>query len=107
MLGNPLDSKKIKPVNPKGNQPWIFIGKTDAEAEAPVLWSPDAKSWLIGKDSDAGKDREQEKGATEDELFGWHHQLNGQEFEQTPGNSEGHGYLACCNSLNCKDLDTT
>ena len=77
MLENPLDSKKLKPVNPKGNQPWIFIGRTDAEAKAPMLWSPDAKSWHIGKDSDAGKDWGQEKGAREDEMFGWHHQLNG------------------------------
>ena len=77
-----LDLKQIKPVNPKGNQPWIFIGRTDAEAEAPILWPPDAKSWLIGKDPDVGKDwRQEEMGMTEDEMVEWHHQLKGQEFE--------------------------
>ena len=81
-LESPLDCKKIKPVNPKGNQPWIFIGGTDAEAETPILWPPDEKSWLIWKDPDAGKDwRWQEKGMTEDEMVGWHHQLIGHEFE--------------------------
>ena len=85
---SPLDSKEIKPVNPKGNQPWILIGSTDAEA--PVLWPPDAKSWLIGKDPDAGKDwRQEERGMTEDEMVGWHNQLNGHEFEQSQGDSEG------------------
>ena len=85
-----LDSKETKKVSLKGNQPWMFTGKTDAEAEALVLWSPDAKSWLIGKDSDAGKDwRQEEKGAREDEIVGWHHGLNGYDFEQTPGDSEG------------------
>ena len=84
-----LDSKEITPVNPKGNQPWIFIRRTDAEAEAPGLWPPDVKSWLIEKDPDAGKDWGQEKkGATEDEMVGWHHRLNGHEFEQSPGDSE-------------------
>ena len=93
----PLDSNKTKPVHPKGNQSWIFIGRTDAEAEAPLLWPPDAKSWLIGIDPDAEKDwRQEEKGMTEDETVGWHHQLNGREFEQTPGNCEGQGSLACC-----------
>ena len=88
-LENPLDSKEIKTVIPKGNQPCIFIGRTDAEDEAPVLCSPDVKSGLIGKDPDAGKDRKQEeKGVTEDEMVGWHHRLNGLEFEQTPGDSE-------------------
>ena len=83
-------------INPKGNQPWIFIVKTDAEAEAPILWPPGVKSWLTGKDPDAGKDWGQEKKrATDDEMIGWHHQLNGQEFEQTLG-SEGRGSLACC-----------
>ena len=77
-----LDSKEIQPVNPKGNQSWIFIGRTGAGAEAPILWPPDAKSWLIGKDPDAGKDwRWEEKGMTEDEMVGWHHRLNGHEFE--------------------------
>ena len=89
-LENPLDSKEIQPLNPKGNQPWILIGRTDAKTEAPVLWPPDAKSWLLGKDSDPGKDwGQEEKEATEDEMVGWHHWLNGQEFEQTPGDSEG------------------
>ena len=92
-----LDSKEIKPVNPKENQSWIFIGRTDAEAkEAPILWPPDAKSHLIGKNSDAGKDwRQEEKGTTEDEIIGWHHRLSGYEFEQAPGDS-GHGNLASC-----------
>ena len=76
-----LDSKEIKPVNPKENQSWIFIGRTDAEAETPILWSPDAKNWLIGKDPDAGKEWREEKGMTEDEVAEWHHQLNGHEFE--------------------------
>ena len=102
-LESPLDHKKIKPVNPKGNQTWTFIGKTDAEAEAPIIWSPDAKSWLIGKDPDAGKDWGQEKGTTEDELVRQHHQLNGHEFEQTPGDSEGQGTLACCSPWVRKD----
>ena len=87
-----LNSKEIKPVHPKGNQPWTNIGRTDAETEVPVLWPPDEKSRLIGKDPDAGKDwRQEEKGATEDEMVGWHHLLNGHEFEQTLGNSEGQG----------------
>ena len=81
-LKSPLDCKEIQPVNPKGNQPWIFIAKTDAEAEAPILWPPDAKSWLIGKDPDAGKDwRWEERGTTEDEMVGWHHQFSGHKFE--------------------------
>ena len=85
-----LDGKEIKPINPKENEPWIFIGRT--EAEAPVLWSPDVKNWLIGKYSDAGKDwGQEEKGVTEDEMVGWHHWLNGHEFEQTLGDSEGQG----------------
>ena len=86
----------IKPVNPKGNQPWIFIRRTDAEAEAPILWPPDAENQLIGKDPDAGKDwRLEEKGTTEDELFGWHHWLNALEFEQALGDVEGQGSLVC------------
>ena len=85
-LESPLDCKEIKPVNPKGNQPWIFTGRTDAESQTPILWPPDVKSRLIGKDPDAGKDwRQKEKGMTEDEMVGWHHQLNGHESEQTPG----------------------
>ena len=85
-LENPLDCKEIKSVNPKGNQSWLFIGRTDAEAETPMLWPPDVKNWLIGKDSDAGKDwRQEEKGATKDEIVRWHHRLNGHEFEQALG----------------------
>ena len=93
-LESPLDRKEIKPVHPKGTQPWIFIGRTDAEA--PILWPPDTKSWLIGKDPDAGKDWRQEKGTTEDEMVGRDHQLNGYEFEQTPGDSGGQASLVCC-----------
>ena len=97
LLRVPLNCKEIKLVNPKGNQPWIFIGRTDAEAEAPILWPPDVKSWLIGKDPDAGKDwRREEKGETEDEMVGWHHQLNGDASEQTPGVDGRQGGLACC-----------
>ena len=92
---SPLDCKEIKPVNPKGNQSWIFIWRTDAEAEAPILWPPDAKSWFIGKDPDAGKEwGQEEKGAVKDEMVEWHHQLNGHKFEQTPGDSERQGSLA-------------
>ena len=81
ILESPLDSKEIKPVNPKGNQPWIFVGRTDGEAEAPILWPPDVKSWLIGKDSDAGRDwGQEEKVATKDEMVGWHHRLNAHEW---------------------------
>ena len=95
-LESPLDIKEIKPVNTKINQCWIFIGRTDAEAEAPILWPPDAKSWLIRKDSDARKDwRKEEKGTTEGEMVGWHHQLNGHEFEQAPGDGDGQGSLVC------------
>ena len=94
---SPLDCKEIQPVNPKGNQPWIFIGRTDAEAEASLLWPPDVKSWLTGKDPDAGKDwRLKQKGAAEDEMVREHHWLNGHECEQTPGDSEGQRRLAWC-----------
>ena len=104
----PLDCKEIKPVNPKGNQSWMFIGRIDAEAEAPILWPPDVMSWLIGKDPDAGKDwRQEEKGMAEDEVFGWHHQLNEHEFKQILEDSEGQGSLACCSPRGCKELDTT
>ena len=104
-LESPLNCKEIKPVNPKGNQPWIFIGKTDAEA--PILWPPNSKNWLIGKDHDAGKDwRWKKKGRTEDEMVGWHHQFNGDEFEQTSGDSEGQGSLECCSPQGPKELDT-
>ena len=107
-LESPLDSKEIQPVNPKQNQPWMLIGRTDVEAEAPILWSPDAKSWLIGKDPDAGKDwRQEEKRTTEDEIVGWHHQLNGHEFKQTPGDDERQGSLACCSPWNWQESDTT
>ena len=94
---NPVDSKEIKPVNPKGNQPWVFIGRTDGEAEAPILGLPDVKNWLIWKDPDAGKDwRQEEKGAIEDEMVGWHHQLNGHEFDKTLGDGDEQGTLVCC-----------
>ena len=103
---NPLDFKEIQPVHPKGNQPWIFIGRTDAETEVPVLWPPDVKSQLIEKDSDAGKDwRQEEKGTTEDEMVGWHHRLSGQEFEQTPGNGEEQGSLVCCHPWGHKESE--
>ena len=92
-----LDSKEIQPVHPKENQSWIFIGRTDVEAVAPILWLPDAKSWLIGKHPDAGKDgRQEEKGTTEDEMVGWHLWLNGHGFEQAQGDGEGQGSLECC-----------
>ena len=91
-----LDSKEIKPVHPKGIQSWIFIGSTDVEVETPILWPPDAKNWLSGKDPDAGKDWRREKGMTENEMVGWHHWLNGHEFEQAPGVGDGQGGLACC-----------
>ena len=100
-LESPLDSKETKPVNPKENQPWIFIGRTDGET--PILWPPDVKSLLIAKDPDPGKGwGQEEKGVTEDEMFGWHHWLNGHEFEQIPKDSEGQGSLACCSSWGCK-----
>ena len=105
-----LDSKAIKPVNPKGNQPWIFIGRTDAkaEAEALLLWPPDAKNWLIGKEPDAGKDlRWEEKGMTEDEMVGWYPWLRRHEFEQYLENGEEQGSLACCSPRDHKELDTT
>ena len=97
-LESPLDNKEIKPVNPKGNQHRIFIGRTSAEAEAPILWPPDVKRWLNVKDLDAGKDwgRQEQKWVTEGEMVGWHHWLNGHEFEQTPRDGEGQGSLACC-----------
>ena len=105
-LESPLGSKEIKPVNPKGNQSWIFIGRTDTET--PILWPPDVKKWLIGKDTDAGKDwREKEKGMAENEIVGWHHWLNGHESEQTLGDSEGQGSLACCSAWGPKESDRT
>ena len=96
-LESPLDCKEIKPVNPKGNQSWIFIERTDTEDETPILWPPDVKNWLLGKEPDAGKDwRQEEKGTTEDEMVGWHHWLIGHEFEQALGIGDGQGSLACC-----------
>ena len=99
-LLSPFDSKEIQPVHPKGDQSWVFIGRTDVEAEAPILWPPDMKSWLIGKDTDDGKDwGQEEKGTTEDEMIGWHHWLNGHEFGWTPGVGDGRqGGLVCCGS---------
>ena len=94
-LKSSLDSKELQLVHPKGNQSWIFIGRTDAKA--PILWPPDGKNWLIWKDPDAGKDwRQEEKGMTEDEIVGWHHQFDGHKFEQSPGVGDGQGILACC-----------
>ena len=95
---SPLDFKEIKQVNSKGNQPWIFIGRTDVRAEAPILWPLDVKSWLYGKDPDAGKDWRQKRGMTEEEMVGWHHQFDGHEFEQAPGVGDGQGSLACCSA---------
>ena len=106
-LESPLDCKEIKPVHPKGNQSWIFIGRTDAEAEAPTGWPPDAKSQLTGKDLDAGKDwRQKEKRAAEDEMVGGHYQLSRHEFVQAPGDSEEQRNLACCNLSGCKESHT-
>ena len=106
-LESPLDCKEIKPVHPKGNQPWLHsIEKTDAEA--PILWVPDGKSWLIGKDPDSGKDwRQEKKGMTEEETIGWHHWLNGHEFEQPLGDSKGQGSQVCWNSWGHKESDMT
>ena len=104
-LESPLSSKAIKPVNLKGNQSWIFTGRTDAEAETPILWPPDAKKWLTEKDPNAGQDWGQEKGATEDEMVRQHHQFNGHECEQTLGDSEGQGSLACCSRWDQKELN--
>ena len=107
-LESPLDCKEIKSVHPKGNQSWIFIGRTDAKAETPILWLPDVKSWPLGKDPDAGKDwRQKKKGMTEDEMVGWHHRLDGHEFEQGPGVGNGQGSLACCSPWGCKESDMT
>ena len=102
-LESPLYCKEIQPVHPKGNQSWIFIGRTDA----PMLWSSDPKNWLTGKDPDARKDWGQEKGVTEDEMVGWHHWYNGCELGQTSGEGEGQGSLACCSLWSYKELDTT
>ena len=105
-LESPLDCKEIQPVHPKGDQSWIFIGRT--EAETPILWPPDVKNWLTGKDPDAGKDwRWEKKGTTEDEMVGWHHQLNGHEFEQALGVGDGQGSLVCCSPWGHKESDMT
>ena len=107
-LESPLNCKKIQPVHSKGDQPWDFFGRNDAKAETPVLWPPHVKSWLIGKDSDAGRDwGEEEKGTVEDEMTGWHHWLHGREFEWTPGVGDGQAGLACCDSWGCRESDTT
>ena len=112
----PLGCKEIKPVNPKGNQSWIFIGRTDAEAETLILWPPDVKKWLIGKDPEVEKDWErpwgwerlrQKKGMTEDKTVGWHHRLDGHEFEQALGVGDGQGSLVCCSPWSRKELDMT
>ena len=106
-LESPLDCKEIQPVHSK-DQSWAFIGRPDAEAEIPILWPPHAKSWLIGKDSDAGRDwGQEEKAKTEDEMAGWHHRLDGHEFEWTPGVGDGQGGLACCDSWGHSESDTT
>ena len=106
-LESPLDCKEIQPVHPKGNQSWMFIERTD-EAETPILWPPDGKSWLIGKDSDAGKDwRQEEKGTTEDEMAGWHHWLDAHEFGWTLRVGDGQGGLVCCSSWGRKESDMT
>ena len=103
---SPSDGKEIQPVHSKGGQPWVFFGRNDAKPKTPVLWTPHAKSWLIGKYS--GRDwRQEEKGMTEDAMAGWHHRLDGREFERTPGVGDGQGGLACCDSWGCKESDTT
>ena len=105
---SPLDCKEIQPVHSGVDQLWVFFGRNDAKAETPVLWPPYAKSWLIGKDSDPGRDQgQEEKGMTENEMAGWHHRLNGREFEWTPGVGDGQGGLACCDSWGHKEVDTT
>ena len=102
------NSTEVQPVHPKGDQSWVFIGRTDVEAETPILWPPDAKSWLIGKDPDAGKDwGQEEKGMTEDEMAGWHHWLNGHEFGWTPGVGDEYRGLACCGSWGYKEWNAT
>ena len=103
-----LECKEIQPVHPKGDQSWVFIGRTNAEAETPILWPPHAKSWLTGKNPDAGKDwRQEEKGTTENEMVGWHHWLSGHEFELAPEVGDGQGSLVCCSPGCHKELDTT
>ena len=105
---SPLDRTEMQPVHSKGDQSWVLIGRTDAKAETPALWPPQVKSWLIGKDSDAGRNwGQEEKGTTEDEMAGWHHQLNGHEFGWTPRVGDGQGVLACCDSWGHKESQTT
>ena len=107
-LENPLDCKEIKPVNPKGNWLWIFIGRTDAKAKTPTLWQPNAKNWLTWKDPNVGKDwRQEEEGTTEDEIVWWHHWLDGHEFEQALGVGDGQGSLECCSPWGRKESDIT
>ena len=107
-LESPLDCKEIQPAHLKENQSWIFTERTDVEAETPIFWPPHAKNWLIGKDPDAGEDwRQEEKGTTEDEIVGWHHWLDGHEFEQPLGVGDGQGVLACCSPWGCKESNTT
>ena len=107
-LESPLDCKEIQPVHSEGDQPWDFFGRNDAKTETPVLWPPHAKSWLIGKDSDAGRDwGQEEEGTTKDEMAGWHHRLDGRESEWTLGVGDGRGGLACCNSWDRKESNTT
>ena len=107
-LESPLDCKEIQPVHSEGDQPWDFFGRNDAKAEAPVLWIPHVKSWLIGKDFDAGRDwGQEEKATTQDEMAGWHHGLDGRESEWTPGDGDGQAGLACCDSRGHKESDTT
>ena len=107
-LESPLDCKDIHPVHPKGDQSWVFIGRTDVEAENPILWPPDVKSWLIWKDRDAGKNwGQEEKGTTEDEMVGWHRWLSGHEFGWTLGVGDGQGGLVCCSPWGCKVSDMT
>ena len=106
-LESPLDCKEIQPVHPKGDQSWVFTGRTDVEAETPILWPTDAKSWLSGKNPDAGKDWGQEKRMTENEMVGWHHWLNGHGLGWAPGFYDGQGSMACCSSWGHKESDTT
>ena len=107
-LEGPLDCKEIQPIHPKGDQSWLFIGRTDVEAETPIIWPPDVKTWLTRKDPDAGRVwGQEEKGMTEDEMAEWHHRVNGYEFKWTPGVGDGQGGLACCNSWGHKESYTT
>ena len=107
-LESPLDCKEIQPVRPKGDQSWVFIGRTDVEAETPILWPPEAESWLIGKDPDAGRDwGQEEKGTPEDEMVRWHHRFDGHGFGWTPRVGDGQGGLVCCGSGGCKESDMT